>query len=208
MEAAILRVFQDEYKNRPLSEYAKDGSMGRGIAKTLRFANLGKDIKPGQNDKVDLIKWANLFLETNYFARIAKRGSRYSLVRTTKSQIELDVINVWLKHRYPDINSVDENIRPDLIPSPISAPDAELIESARKMAKEGLSVDQIGDELGRKEKWVWANTKDVRNNRKAELKNKTYQLKVEGKTYHEIASALKIPLGTIKTWLKDAQERG
>ena len=203
VEGAILESFQHKYKGGPLSEYA-DGRMGRTIRKQLRFAKLGPDVLPGQNHKRDLIKWANRFLNDNYFARLSQQrvGKRevFCLVQSDKAETECGIIHVWLRHVYPEIDWDREGLRNDLMPAPLTDPETELKAQAQEMRNRGMGIVEIAEHFTHVEgipiskNWVARHTThNLKTNRNTQI----LQMHKNGKSNTEIAAVLGIHRKTV-----------
>lgn len=209
VEGNILESFQHKYKGRPLFEYAKDGGMGRTVRKQLRFAKLGPDVLPGQNHKCDLIKWVKGFLNDNYFARLSQQsvGKRevFCLVQSDKAKTECGIINVWLRHVYPEIDWDREGLRDDLMPARLADPEAELKAEAQEMRNRGMGIVEIAEHFTRVEgipiskAWVARHTTDIL---KANRNTQILRMRSEGNTIKEIAAALAISPATVKRVLQ------
>ena len=142
---ALIDAAQEPFGTDRLSALMKDGSVSPGVAKQVRFIDLGKDATATQAH-FDFVK---RFISEYYPARIAKVGDLYQLAPPQDAeQMEAfkQIMECRIKAKHPDSDPEPEN--GELTPPPAADPKAGDKALAIQMRNNQHSYREIAAEIG------------------------------------------------------------
>ena len=165
------------------------GAAGPRLYRSSRFLKL--------TDDAGVCRWASQLIREWYPARIGKRGKAYGLQRHEHYDLILQCFKSWgtqLISKEPDRWHIDEYATVEL-----PDPNAESIEKARKMRKNGKDLLDIAKATGFNISTVsrWC----IGINPKAQQQLQARELETQGLKRKEIAAKLGVHISTLRRWL-------
>lgn len=176
-------------KGRSFLANLLSGAAGRTLYRTSRFLNL--------TDDAGVCKWASQLIREWYPARIAKRGETYGLQMHEHYDLIVQCFKSWGTQfigKPPDrwdVNAYATVELPD--------PNAEQIEKAREMRKDGNELSEIAEATGFHINTIGKWCKGI--NPKAQQQFHARELEKQGLKRKEIAAKLGVHLSTLRRWL-------